>query len=245
MSTPTQVTVPPSPDAPKGRRLAKVLKWALPSLAIAAATLIVVLAIVPPRLATESNANAPLDDAEPMRFRFLDRTFAVPRSYQPNLSRYGEGETFSFMVWALLPEFGPDKTARNQDSILVGNGKPGVQVIVTIAPMNMPPDDLVRRKIEPVLSRRGQRGPAGLRRYDIGNNALPVYAAAYVPKQTEDAVYIGCYIVSGTPKLCTMEAIYEHAALMEVVFDGDFLADWRETVSGARRLVKSFEVQPQ
>ena len=41
--------------------------------------------------------------------------------------------------------------------------------------------------------------------------------------------------------VCRMEAIYEDAALMEVVFDGHFLIDWREMVTGARRLVKSFE----
>jgi hypothetical protein len=246
MTRPTRKLVPSTPGAPNRGRpvLVRVLKWTLVSLGTVVVISSSLLLIASHGFATESNSDAPLDNAEMMRFRFQDRSFAIPKSYQPSRFVIGEGETFSFLVWAVLPDFGPDKTSRNQDSLIAGKGQPSVQIIVTVAPINMPPDDLVRRKIEPIIS-GSQPGPAGLRRYDIGNGALPMQPAAYVPEQPDDAIYIGCYIVNGTPKLCTMEAIYEHAALMEVVFDGHFLADWQEIVSGARRLVKSFEVQPQ
>ena len=242
MTTPSQDTVQPAPDTPKRRRsiLGRILKWLMWIVAGLLAVPVVLLAV-----GVVSNLIDPpglSESSEPVRFRFLDRSFAIPKHYQPSrFAHEDEDQPHTVNVEALFPDFAPYSKARRADWFDVRHGSLMVTIITTSARTAIRPGELARSQLEFAIDKSGQPGPAGLRRYDMQDNPRAVYQVVYVPEQPSSVDYIGCYVVKGAMTGCWMKAIYDDVARQNIIFDSEFLPDWRRIVDTSHRLLKSFE----
>jgi hypothetical protein len=176
-----------------------------------------------------------------VRFTFLDRSFAIPKNYQPILDSYSGGQPSGFWIDALLPDFAPYSKARRDEWFAVGTGSPSVGISVSSSATAKRPDELVRSELKDAIDKHGRPGPAGLRRYDMRDDSPTFYEIIYVPEQLGDVIFLGCTIYKGEMTGCWMHTLYDHAANLQIVFNSHFLADWRQIADDAHRLLRSFE----
>lgn len=239
-------TLQSTPGAAKPRRsiLARVLKWTLVSLGIIVATLTLLLALLEFVAKFVSFGYGPTESTELVRFNFIDRTYAVQRNYQPSFFFKDDAHNLgSFSVSALLPDFAPYSRARRDEWFALGKGAPHVSILLRSSWKSMRPDELVRLRLKYAVGPNGQPGPAGLRRYDMREGSPTFFDIVYVPERRGDVILIGCTIHEGEMTGCWMEATYDYAANLEIVFNSHFLPDWRQIMDGTRRLLKKFQTQ--
>jgi len=217
-----------------------VLKSVLVSLAIFVGTPIVLSIAIWVAMSASLPDSGPVDSTEPRRFTFLDRNFAIPVNYQPVLDVYIEGRPIGFWFTVLLPDFAPYSKARRDEWLAVGSGSPSAQI--SVRSLAMEPGELVQIQLLNAVDPNGQPAPHGLRRYDMQGYST-IHDIIYVPEQPTDVIFIGCITPEGEMMGCWMHTVYDHAARLQIAFDNHFLPDWREIAEGARRLIKSFEIQ--
>ena len=229
---------------PMRRRFLRILTWVLASVALFVATLTLLLALLEFVAKFVSFGYGPTESTELVRFNFIDRTYAVQRNYQPSFFFKDDAHNLgSFSVRALLPDFAPYSKARHEEWFALGRSAPHMEILLSESAGTMRPDEWVRLRLKYAVDPNGQPGPAGLRRYDMRKGSPTFFDIVYVPEKPGDVILIGCTIHDGEMTGCWMDATYDDAANLKIVFNSHFLPDWRQIMDGTRRLLKTFQTQ--
>jgi hypothetical protein len=242
MSDNSSDTLHSTSGASRGHRpiLVRVLKWTLASVAIIAATPFVLAGLVLLLLYFESG---PTGRSSLEYFYFLDRSFAIPANYQPDLygREYGGAGILDFE--ALLPEFTPYSHARRSDWFSVRPDKPNLNVFVSALRSESPFEHILEIYQKDLLDPDGEPAVGELRLYETTEQIPDSSTMFFFPENDVDGpAYIECHRSFGkiSPG-CSLYFIYDNVAEVEVWIGSDRLAHWREIAAGIRRLLKSFE----